>query len=177
MKVLKAFSKVYNVFLEASIYGERPSLFSELYGTYLPFYKAAWCPDFHTYVSVDDPRFILSNETDENGEVLTEPAHVIAEPWYKFDLYLPDLMKEDSFIGLSKNGYLLSLIKINPKLKKELEELDYTEGRKLIKRYIGPKNLSNIHIDNINDWSIRKYGPKKYKQFDGLHLIEFYVIE
>jgi hypothetical protein len=166
------------MFLEASLYGDRPSLYSELYRTYLPLEKAVWCQDFHTYVSIDDPRFILLNlnETDEDGEgeVLTE---LIAEPWYKFDLELPSLMKEDEFIGLSKNGHLLGLIKINPKIKKELEELDYTQKRELLKKYIGPKKLSGIDIDDINAWSIRKYGPDKHKPYHGLHLIDFYVIE
>jgi len=159
------FSKVYNAYLS-----ESASVFSELYRTYLPWDKAAWCEEFQTYISIDDPRFLLFNETDEDDDI------IIAEPWCKFDLYLPDLMHENNFIGLSKNGYLLSLIKINPKIKEELERLDYTLQRKLLKRYIGPKKLKDISIDNINDWSVRRYNPNKYKQFCGLHLIDFYVI-
>lgn len=165
------------MFLDASLYGELPSLYSELYRTYIPLDKAAWCPDFQTYVSVDDPRFILFNETDEDEKILTEPWHTIAEPWYKFNLKLTELMDKDKFIGLSKNGCLLSLIKVNPKLKKELEELDYTPKRELLKKFIGPKKLNGIDIDDVSDWSIKRYGPNKYKQFDGLHLIDFYVIE
>jgi len=177
MIIFNAYSKVYRVYLQKGLYEQYPTLYSEMYHTYIPYVKGAWCPDFHTYVSVDDPRFILSYEEDEDGVPIETPEHTIAEPWYKYGLCLPDLMDKDRFIGLSRNGYLRAIIKLPPEVKKEIESLDYTPRRELLKRYIGPKKLNDVNIDDVDAWSIRKYGPNQYKQFDGLHLIDFYVIE
>jgi len=178
--IFNAYSKVYAKYMQRSMYDTYPSLYSDLYRTYIPYSKGAWCPEFWTYVSIDDPRFVFFYEEDEDGVPIETPEHTIAEPYYFHNIDLSTQMNPDEFLILTRAGFLVAIIKITKDKKKIFDELTWTEQRQFLRRSLGPNKYwfdPWVHIDGPDAIKGRKDVPNKLRPFKGLDLVQFFVIE